>query len=73
MSTQVSQETSTLVERLRRMDRFITAEELSKLLAVSSVQIYRLARAGTLPSVRFASSVRFDPKVVAAWLQGGAR
>jgi excisionase family DNA binding protein len=48
----------------------MTASQLAALLAVSRIIIYKLAKKNRIPSFRVGSCVRFDPKVVAAWLRG---
>ncbi len=69
------QDQGSIVEGLLQRKTALTAEEVAELLGTSSVQIYRLARRGSLPSFRIASSVRFDPRKVAEFLRGseGAR
>lgn len=48
--------------------RLITAKELAAHLATTPRNINRQAAQGKIPHVRFGSSVRFDPKVVATAL-----
>jgi excisionase family DNA binding protein len=66
----VQNDTGTLVERLNKRQALMTADELAELLGTSVVQVYRLAKRGDLPSFRIATCVRFDPRVVAKWLEG---
>ena len=54
-----------VIEAIASFKRALTAAELANLLAVSSDQIYALARKGVLPSFRVGNAVRFDPKAVA--------
>jgi excisionase family DNA binding protein len=47
----------------------LTAEDLSKLLSMSKVTIFKQAAAGRIPSFRIGTCVRFDPRAVANWLR----
>ena len=58
-----------LADRIERFGRALTAKQLAAVLAVSKIVIYKLAKAGRLPSFRIGTCVRFDPKAVAAWLR----
>jgi excisionase family DNA binding protein len=58
-----------IIEQLERFDRALTSKDLEQLLAVSKATISREASAGRLPCFRIGSSLRFDPKAVAEWLQ----
>ena len=58
-----------LADRIERFGRALTAAQLSTLLAVSKIAIYKLAKAGRIPSFRIGTCVRFDPKAVAGWLR----
>jgi excisionase family DNA binding protein len=67
-----------IINRLRLINRPLSAPDLAEMLGVHKVTIYKLARRGDIPSYRIASAVRFDPASVAAWLagthkQGGAQ
>jgi excisionase family DNA binding protein len=62
-------EVQSLPERIERIGHALTAVELATLLAVSPVSIYKLAKAGRLPSFRISTCVRFDPRAVATWLR----
>ena len=59
-----------LADRIERFSRALTAKQLAAVLAVSKIVIYKLAKAGRLPSFRIGTCVRFDPKAVANWLRG---
>jgi len=69
------QDHGSIVEGLLKRKTALNADELAELLGISSVSVYRLARRGSLPSFRVATSIRFDPKKVAEFLSGseGAR
>lgn len=59
-----------VIEAIASSKRALTATELANILSVTPDAIYALARKGILPSFRIGSAVRFDPKVVAQYLQG---
>jgi excisionase family DNA binding protein len=63
---------SSLPHRIEQIHHAITAPELARFLAVSPITVYKLAKAGRLPSFRIGTSVRFDPRAVAEWLRGNA-
>ena len=58
-----------LADQIERHGRALTAADLANLLAMSKPSIFKLAAAGTLPSFRIGTSVRFDPHAVATWLR----
>jgi excisionase family DNA binding protein len=58
-----------LADKLEKMGHALTADDLSELLSVSKVQIYKMASARTIPSFRIGLCLRFDPHSVAAWLR----
>ena len=58
-----------IADQIERFGRALTAAQLSELLGVSTIVIYKYAKAGRLPSFRIGSSVRFCPKAVATWLR----
>lgn len=58
-----------LADRIERMDRALTANELAEMLTVSKITIFKLAKAGRIPSFRVGTCVRFDPRSVAQWLR----
>ena len=51
----------------------LTAKDLARLLGVSRSTIYRLARAGVIPSYRFRTLIRFDRSSVEEWLRAATR
>jgi excisionase family DNA binding protein len=59
-----------LPDYLETIDHGLTTTELAAVLGVSRRSIFDLAKAGRIPSYRVATSVRFDPHVVAKWLRG---
>ena len=58
-----------IIERLKAMSRMITVDELAQMLAVSPKTLYSKAKAGTIPVTRLAGALRFDPALIADWLQ----
>jgi excisionase family DNA binding protein len=64
-----SAETMSLPDRIERIGRALTADELARMLTVAKVTIFKQAKAGRIPSFRIGSCVRFDPKMVAQWLR----
>jgi len=59
---------SGIIERIEEAPRALTAQEVAEFLHVSDMTIYRLAKAGSIPSFKVGNSLRFDPKAVACWL-----
>jgi excisionase family DNA binding protein len=66
------EDVSSLPQRIEGIKRAITASELAELLAISPITVYKMAKAGRLPSFRVGTAVRFDPRAVAQWLRGNA-
>jgi excisionase family DNA binding protein len=58
-----------LADRIERMGRALTANELAEMLTVSKITIFKQAKAGRIPSFRVGTCVRFDPRSVAQWLR----
>jgi excisionase family DNA binding protein len=63
-------DTRLLPQRIERMKRAMTAGEIAGFLAVSHITVYKMAKAGRMPSFRIGTAVRFDPRAVAEWLRG---
>jgi excisionase family DNA binding protein len=59
-----------LVEMLRSKTGALKVSEIARLLGVTPQHIYKVAASGSIPSFRVLGSVRFDPYVVASWLEG---
>jgi excisionase family DNA binding protein len=47
----------------------LRANDIARVLDLSEKQIYKMAAAGEIPSLRIANSVRFDPHDFAEWLR----
>jgi excisionase family DNA binding protein len=58
-----------LAQKIERMGRALTADDLAELLSVSKVGVYKLAAEGKIPHFRIGVSLRFDPHSVAGWLR----
>src|ERR1035441_8090922 len=64
-----SAEPLSLADRIERIGRALTADELAEMLTVSRITIFKQAKAGRIPSFRVGTCVRFDPRSVAQWLR----
>jgi excisionase family DNA binding protein len=64
-----STEPLSLADRIERIERALTANELAIMLAVSKITIFKQAKAGRIPSFRIGTCVRFDPGSVGQWLR----
>jgi excisionase family DNA binding protein len=58
-----------LADRIERIGRALTANELAEMLSVSKITIFKQAKVGRIPSFRIGTCVRFDPRSVAQWLR----
>lgn len=56
-------------EQIERIEGAMTAEKLAELMGVSKVTVFKMAKAGRIPSFRVGTYVRFDPRSVAKWLR----
>ena len=65
----MSDAASSLPDRIEQYGHALTAGKLAELLAVSRITVFKLAKAGRIPCFRVGTCVRFDPKIVAAWLR----
>ena len=63
-------EAKSLADQIEGSRHALRAGELAELLAVSKITVFKLARAGRIPSFRVGTCVRFDPRQVANWLRG---
>jgi len=69
MKTSDENNARSLTQRIENFGRALTAKELAEFLSLSTLTIYRLAKAGCIPCLRIGSSLRFDPHTVAAYLR----
>jgi excisionase family DNA binding protein len=62
--------TLTLTETIaRNVKGALTAKQLAGMLSISSKTVFKLAKAGRIPSFRVGSAVRFDARHVIDWLR----
>jgi excisionase family DNA binding protein len=62
-------ESLSIADRIERIQRALTANELAEMFTVSRITIFKHAKAGRIPSFRIGTCVRFDPRSVAQWLR----
>jgi excisionase family DNA binding protein len=63
-------ETLTLTKKIARdVKGALTAKQLAAMLAISPKTVFKLAKAGRIPSFRVGSAVRFDARHIIAWLR----
>ena len=60
---------ASIADSIEQFDHALTAPELARILNVHRLTIYRAAQTGTLKSFRVGNCVRFEPRVVAAYLR----
>jgi excisionase family DNA binding protein len=61
---QRKRERLSIAEELSHIEGAITADRLAKILCVSKITIFKMAKAGRIPSFRVGTCVRFDPRKV---------
>ena len=67
---QAEMETLTLTKKIARgMKGALTARQLAELLNISPKTVFKMAKAGRIPSFRVGSAVRFDARLVIDWLR----
>jgi excisionase family DNA binding protein len=59
----------TIADQIERFQGALTARQLSELLSVSAVTVFKMAKSGRLPCLRIGASVRFCPASIARWLR----
>ena len=59
----------TVVEQLNATKGLIHAEELALLLGMNRDKLYKKTKAGEVPHYRVLGRVKYDPEVIARWLQ----
>jgi excisionase family DNA binding protein len=63
-------ETLTLTRMLLRSAKgALNAKQLAEVLNISPKTVFKLAKAGRIPSFRVGTAVRFDPRLVVDWLR----
>ena len=58
-----------IVEMLEARRQALRVREVANLLCVTPQHIYKMAASGTLPSLRIAGAIRFDPQDLVNWLK----
>jgi excisionase family DNA binding protein len=58
-----------LADQLESRSEALKARELAKLLNYPPATIYRYVDKGIIPYFSLGTSLRFDPKAIAAWLR----
>lgn len=61
--------TQSLADHIEGYRRALRAGELAELLSISRITIFKLAKAGRIPSFRVGTCARFDPRALAKWLR----
>ena len=56
-------------DELEQVKHAMTAKELATVLSLSPKTVFKLAKAGRIPSFRVGTSVRFDPFTISRWLR----
>ena len=69
INLQAAAEEGSVVGDIRKRQSMLNADELAELLNLSRKHIYRMAKAGRMPSYRIGGAIRFDPATVATWLE----
>jgi excisionase family DNA binding protein len=63
-------ETLTLTKKIARdVKGALTAKQLAAMLAISPKTVFKLAKAGRIPSFRIGSAVGFDARHIIDWLR----
>ena len=63
-------ETLTLTRKLLRSAKgALTAKQLAEVLNISPKTVFKLAKAGRIPSFRIGTAVRFDARLIVDWLR----
>jgi excisionase family DNA binding protein len=67
---QAEVETLTLTKKIARdVKGALTAKQLAAMLNISPKTVFKLAKAGRIPSFRVGSAVRFDARHIIDWLR----
>jgi excisionase family DNA binding protein len=62
-------EAGTIIERIRAKKSALSVMEFAKMMGTGKAKIYRMVKAGRLPAIQFGDAGKFDPKVIADWLE----
>jgi len=51
-------------------DEYVTAATIARIYKTTTATIYRWAKIGKIPSIKFEGMVRFNIRQVRAWIEG---
>ena len=69
LSEQEKEQHFDIFEALSSRKGCLTVPELAEMLGVSKNGLYEMVKAGTLPGLRINTTVRLNPRTIAAWLR----
>ncbi len=58
-----------ILKKLRERTRPLGVKEIAELFDVSEATIQRWVRRGEIPAIRVSDTIRFDPGVLADWIE----
>ena len=58
-----------ILKKLREQTRPLGVKEIAELFDVSEATIQRWVRRGEIPAIRVSDTIRFDPTVLADWIE----
>lgn len=58
-----------ILKKLREQTRPLGVKEIAELFDVSEATIQRWVRRGEIPAIRVSDTIRFDPGVLADWIE----
>ena len=58
-----------ILKKLRAQTRPLSVKEIAELFDVSEATIQRWVRRGEIPAIRVSDTIRFDPGVLADWIE----
>jgi len=62
-------EVKMILDALRQRNSVMNVQEVSELLGLSKLLLYRMAAGNEIPTIRLSGAVRFDPGQLAAWYE----
>jgi excisionase family DNA binding protein len=67
---QAEVETLTLTKKIARGAKgALTAKQLAEMLNINRKTVFKMAKAGRIPSFRIGTSIRFDARLIVDWLR----
>jgi excisionase family DNA binding protein len=70
MTTIKPEPSDTFIAKIRQRRNLMSVKEVAEMLGLSSETIYRMARKSRIPVLRLGLTLRFDPQMIALWLEG---